>query len=105
MPSTLSQLGRFLEPALLILVSLAGRPKHGYAIMEEIEGRWDVRLGPGTLYAALARLERRGLVEPLDTEDRKRPYRLTPAGAEALATQLAQLEDVAATGLQRLGLT
>jgi DNA-binding PadR family transcriptional regulator len=105
MASTLSQLGRFLEPALLILVSLAGEPKHGYAIMEEIEGRWDVRLGPGTLYAALARLEKRGLVEPLETEDRKRPYRLTPAGAEALATQLAQLKDVAATGQQRLGLT
>ncbi|MBA2273550.1 MAG: helix-turn-helix transcriptional regulator [Actinobacteria bacterium] len=105
MASTLSQLGRFLEPALLILVSLAGRPKHGYAIMEEIEGRWDVRLGPGTLYAALARLEKRGLVEPLDTDDRKRPYRLTPAGSEALATQLGQLKEVAATGLQRLGLT
>ena len=73
--------------------------------MEEIERRWDVRLGPGTLYAALARLEQRGLVEPLDTEDRKRPYRLTPAGAEALATQLGQLKDVAATGLERLGLT
>ncbi len=54
MASTLSQLGRFLEPALFILVSLAGRPKHGYAIMEEIEARWDVRLGPGTLYAAVS---------------------------------------------------
>ena len=73
MASTLSQLGRFLEPALLILVSLAGRPKHGDAIMEEIEARWDVRLGPGTLYAALTRLEKRGLVEPVETDDRKRP--------------------------------
>ena len=105
MASTLSQLGRFLEPALLILVSLAGRPKHGYAIMEEVEGRWDVRLGPGTLYAALSRLEKRGLVEPLVTDDRKRPYRLTPTGSEALAAQLGQLQEVATTGLQRLGLT
>jgi len=56
--SSLRQLGRFSEPGLLILVSLADGPKHGYAILEDIDQLAGVRLGPGTLYGALARLER-----------------------------------------------
>src|SRR5215467_11811459 len=51
----LSELGRFSDPSLLILASLAGGPKHGYAMMEDIEAMSGVRLGPGTLYGALAR--------------------------------------------------
>jgi DNA-binding PadR family transcriptional regulator len=98
----LSELGRFSDPSLLILASLAGGAKHGYAMMEDIEAMGGVRLGPGTLYGALARLERRGLIEPLAAEDRRRPYRLTGAGATVLREQLRSLEQFAATGLRRL---
>ena len=97
-----SNLGRFSDPALFILASLAGGEKHGYAMIEDIETMCGVRLGPGTLYGALARLERRGLVEALDTEDRRRPYRLTTAGASALQKRLTSLENFATAGLRRL---
>ncbi len=105
MDSDLSDLGRFSDPSLLILASLAGGPKHGYAMMEDIEAMAGIRLGPGTLYGALARLERRGLIEPLAAEDRRRPYRLTGVGATALREQLKSLETFAATGLRRLATT
>jgi DNA-binding PadR family transcriptional regulator len=86
-----SDLGRFAEPALLVLVSLSAGPKHGYAIMTDVESFSGAPLGPGTLYAVLARLERRGLIEPLGPEDRRRPYRLTTEGATALAAQLEEM--------------
>jgi DNA-binding PadR family transcriptional regulator len=97
-----SDLGRFSEPALLILASLAGGPKHGYAMMDDIEEITGTRLGPGTLYGALARLEEQKLIEPLPAEERRRPYRLTAAGAAALREQLTALERVASLGLRRL---
>ena len=100
--SGLAELGRFSEPGLLILVSLSGGSKHGYAIMDDIESLRGVRLGPGTLYGALARLEKRGLIEALEADDRRRPYRLTPLGATVLREQLTTLETFAATGLRRL---
>lgn len=102
MASGLNDLGRFAEPALLILVALADGPKHGYAIMTEAEAISGSPLGPGTLYAALGRLERRGLIEPLPAEERRRPYRLTGAGATTLEEQLKVLERFARTGLTRL---
>ncbi len=100
-----ADLGRFSDPALFILASLAGGEKHGYAMMEDIEAFCGVRLGPGTLYGALARLERRGLVEPLASEERRRPYRLTAAGASALEGRLRELEGFARAGLGRLATT
>lgn len=103
MDLTLADLGRFSEPGLLILVSLASGPKHGYAMMEDIAGLRGVKVGPGTLYGALARLEKRGLIEPLPAHDRRRPYRLTDAGVAALREQLRGLESFAAAGLARLG--
>jgi DNA-binding PadR family transcriptional regulator len=98
----LASLGRFTEPALLILVSLADGPKHGYGIMADIQRLAGVHLGAGTLYAALARLERRGLIVPLAAEDRRRPYQLTPVGATALRAHLESMRSFAVTGLQRL---
>ncbi len=98
----LSELSRFSDPALLILTSLAGGPKHGYAMMEDIEVLVGVRLGPGTLYGALARLEQRRLIEPLPAQDRRRPYRLTLSGIAVLREQLQSLEKFATAGLQRL---
>jgi DNA-binding PadR family transcriptional regulator len=98
-----SKLGRFSDPALFILVSLAGGEKHGYAMMEDIEATCGARLGPGTLYGALSRLEARGLVEPLvSDEKRRRPYRITGAGASALEGRLMEMEGLARAGLGRL---
>jgi DNA-binding PadR family transcriptional regulator len=95
---------RSTDPGLLVLASLAEGPKHGYAITRDIEEFADTRLGPGTLYGALARLEGNGLIEALPVERRRRPYRLTAAGAEALGEQLRVLERVARSGLGRLRL-
>ncbi len=98
----LSDFGRFSDPSLLILSSLADGPKHGYGMMVDIETMTGVHLGPGTLYGALARLERSGLIQPLPAEDRRRPYRLTARGAAALKEQLSLLQKLASAGLKRL---
>ena len=73
MTTEIPELGRFAEPSLYILVSLSDGPKHGYAIMADVEGISGVPLGPGTLYGALARLEQRGLIESLEPVERRRP--------------------------------
>lgn len=99
----LNQFGRFVEPALLILVSLADGPKHGYAMIVDIERLYSVRLGAGTLYGALTRLEHAGWIVALPTADRRQPYEMTDSGRELLQQQLARLQTVTATGLQRLG--
>ncbi len=95
-------LGQYAEPSLLILDSLIAGPKHGYALMTDIEARTGRALGPGTLYAALARLESRGLIRALEAEDRRRPYEVTGSGTRLLATQLRQLSHFSETGLRRL---
>ena len=102
MPRHPSERGQPPEPGLLILMSLAEGPKHGYAMIEDIAQIARVRLGPGTLYGALARLEARGLIEPLPDEERRRPYRLTALGREVLAEQLASIQQIAEAGLRRL---
>jgi DNA-binding PadR family transcriptional regulator len=94
--------GRYAGPATLILSSLADGPKHGYALTKDIEQFADVRLAPGTLYEALSRLESRGFIEALPSEDRRRPYQLTAAGAQALRAHLADQRRVADVGLRRL---
>jgi DNA-binding PadR family transcriptional regulator len=93
---------KFAEPSVLILASLSGGPKHGYALIKDIEEIAGTSLGPGTLYGALTRLERQGLVEALPAEDRRRPYRITPAGAEAVRVYLEHARQVATIGLRRL---
>jgi DNA-binding PadR family transcriptional regulator len=95
-------LGRYAGPATLILSSLAGGAKHGYALTKDVEVFAGVSLSPGTLYAALGRLEQQGLVEPLEGEGRRRPYKLTPAGSEALRAHLYDQRRVASVGLRRL---
>ena len=93
---------RFAEPGVLILASLSSGPKHGYALIKDIEEIAGTTLGPGTLYGALTRLVQRGLVEALPAQDRRRPYRITPAGAEAARAYLQHVQRVAAVGLKRL---
>ena len=95
MPQSNIELGRFAEPSLLILVSLAEGPKHGYAIQHDVAQVSGRRLGPGTLYGAIARLEAAGYIEPIARDGDRRPYRLTATGARALASELAaHLEQV-----------
>jgi DNA-binding PadR family transcriptional regulator len=94
--------GRFAGSATLILSSLAEGPKHGYALTKDIETFASVRLAPGTLYEALSRLEGMGLIEALESDDRRRPYKMTAAGAEALRAQLDGQRQVANVGLRRL---
>lgn len=98
----LDDFGRFSEPALLILISLADGPKHGYAMTEDIVVIANSRLGPGTLYGAIARLEARGLIEGVESADRRNPYRMTALGERALRLRLETLEAVARAGRQRL---
>jgi DNA-binding PadR family transcriptional regulator len=99
---SLGTFGRYAGPATLILSSLADGPKHGYALTKDIEQFASVRLAPGTLYEALSRLEGQGLIEALASDDRRRPYQLTAAGAEALRVHLADQRKVAEVGLRRL---
>jgi DNA-binding PadR family transcriptional regulator len=98
----LTEFGRFSDPALMILASLAGGEKHGYAIMADIQQMTGVHLGAGTLYGALARLEQAGLIEPLPAQERRRPYRLTARGSAVLRQALASLEQLVSLGQQRL---
>jgi len=95
------ELGRFADPSLLILTSLTDRPRHGYAIMTDIAGFSGVQMEPGTLYGALSRLERRGWVRPLATQERRRPYEITAAGQSVLAEQLASMQQIVRIGHQR----
>ena len=92
------------EASVLILISLADGPKHGYALIHDIKELADVELGPGTLYGALDRLEGLGLIESLPADDRRHPYRITAPGAVALRAHLDSLERVSAAGRLRLQL-
>jgi DNA-binding PadR family transcriptional regulator len=97
-----SRLDRWADPPLLVLASLADEPKHGYAITQDVAETMGVTLGAGTLYAVISRLEAQGLIEPLDAVDRRRPYRITAAGAEALAQQSSRMSQVASLAQARL---
>jgi DNA-binding PadR family transcriptional regulator len=90
------------DPSILVLSSLAGGDKHGYAMMEDIERFAGVRLGPGTLYGAITRLEERGWIAPVSSEDRRQPYTITGAGREHLEEQLANLGRIVRAGQRRL---
>ncbi|MBI4910126.1 MAG: helix-turn-helix transcriptional regulator [Acidobacteria bacterium] len=90
------------DPSVLILSSLAGGDKHGYAMMEDIEQFAGVRLGPGTLYGAITRLEEAGWIRPVKTKDRRQPYTITAEGSTHLAAELAAVERIVKAGRRRL---
>jgi DNA-binding PadR family transcriptional regulator len=90
------------DPTVLILTSLAAGEKHGYALLQDIERFAGVTLGPGTLYGAIGRLEERGLIEAVGASGRRRPYRLSAAGAEALRSELDELRVIVDEGSARL---
>lgn len=93
---------RLSDPAILVLTSLAEGEKHGDTIMTDVEAFAGVRLGPGTLYGTLQRLEGRNLVAAVEGDERRRPYRLTRGGRAYLKEQLAQLRTTSRLGLSRL---
>ncbi len=90
------------DPPLLILTSLAGGPKHGHALSRDIEGFAGVVLGPGALYGAITRLEERGLIEPLESDDRRRPYRISATGSAYLSEAVDEMQRLAEEGARRL---
>jgi DNA-binding PadR family transcriptional regulator len=91
------------DPTLLVLASLAAGDKHGYAMLEDIQLFAGVRLGPGTLYGAIARLEQRGWIRALKSaEDRRQPYTLSADGRKHLEEQLSELSEIVKVGLKRL---
>jgi DNA-binding PadR family transcriptional regulator len=91
------------DAQLLVLTVLADGPLHGYAINTAIEELTGARLGPGSLYGALTRLEAKRLIEPLAEEGRQRPLRLTGEGRALLERELRTMARVAAAGLRNLG--
>lgn len=90
------------DPTLLILASLADGEKHGYAMTQDIERFADVRLGPGTLYGAITRLEKLGWIRRVEIEERRKPYRITAAGRHYLEEEMASLNQVVKTAQRRL---
>ena len=99
---SLTDLGRFSEPALLILISLADGPKHGYAMTQDIERVSGQKLGPGTLYGAIARLEELKWIQPLPADDRRRPYKITGTGQAVLKARLESMTALMRAGRARL---
>ena len=94
--------GHYSDPPLLVLASLASGPKHGHAMIEDIAELCGTRLGPGTLYGAIARLEQLGWIEPLRPEERRQPYRITGKGLQVLRAKLKTLQQFTRAGLRRL---
>jgi DNA-binding PadR family transcriptional regulator len=94
--------GHYSDPPMLVLASLASGPKHGHAMIEDIVRLCGSRLGPGTLYGAIARLEQQGWIEPLAPQERRQPYRITAAGLHVLRAKLKTLQRFTNAGLRRL---
>ena len=90
------------DPTIFILASLAEGDKHGYAIMEDIQMFAAIRLGPGTLYGAIRRLEQLGWIRPIKSASRRQPYRITPEGGRHLKEQLALLGQIARIANRRM---
>ena len=86
-------LGRFTSPALLILYCLKGGAAHAHTIIERLDEKSGVVLEPGTFYAALARLEQRGWIKPLENFDSRRAYYLTNHGYAILDQSLTTLHE------------
>ena len=95
------------EPVVLILASLAGKPRHGYALMKDIEtlsnGR--VQMSTGTLYGALRRLLEDQWIERFEQEDtsrEKQAYRLTPEGRRMLESEVDRMKQLTRAAAARL---
>src|SRR3984893_8859705 len=95
-------LGHYSDPPLLVLASLASGAKHGHAMIEDIANICGTRLGPGTLYGAITRLEQQGWIEPLPPGGGRQPHRTPAAGSLVLPAGLLTLRQFTKAGLRRL---
>lgn len=93
------------DRSVLVLTSLADGPKHGYALIKDIEEFSGVKMGPGTLYGCLSKLVDAGLIEALPAQDRRHPYRITTSGSQTLSERLSESARIAKLGLKRLAST
>jgi DNA-binding PadR family transcriptional regulator len=93
---------RLTGPPLLVLTSLASGPKHGHALLKDIEDFSGTRLGAGTLYGAISRLVERGLIAPLPEDDRRHPYEITDDGVAMFREVIADIGRVVEEGRARL---
>ena len=84
-----------------ILLALADEERHGYAIMREVAARTngEVQIGPGTLYGSIKRMVNAGLIEETDErpdpeldDERRRYYRITPAGRRVAVAEARRME-------------
>ena len=99
-------LARFGDPAVLVLLSLSGGTKHGYAMTADIKDSTGIALGPGTLYGCLTKLVDLGLISKLPVDGRQQPYEITADGVAALNEQLALLDrmiEMAPARTRRIG--
>ena len=85
------------EPVLLIMLSLAGQPRHGYSILKDVEEMSDgrVQLSTGTLYGALRRLLDDGWIERFEERESSRgrqAYRLSARGRSSLRTEVNRMK-------------
>src|SRR5258708_36806415 len=96
------KMGHYPDPPLLVLASLASGPKHGHSMIEDISCLCGTRLGPGTLYGAIGRLEQQGWIEPLPPEERRQPYRISAEGLRVLRAKLTTLQQFTKAGLGTL---
>jgi len=95
------------EPVLLILTSLSDQPRHGYALLKDIEtlsgGR--VRMSTGTLFGAIRRLLETGWIQPVELDDKsrdKQAYDLTPTGRRQLQSEINRMKHLAKAATARL---
>ena len=88
------------EPTFYILLSLSPGPKHGYAILKDVEelSEGSVLLSTGTLYGAIKRLLERGWIRrvndpiPNGTDRERKAYALTEQGRRVLNAEIARLQ-------------
>lgn len=95
---------RFSDPSFLILASLSSGPKHGYAMMEDIQSFSQMLLEPGTLYGAISRLEERGFIKALESNERRKPYEITGAGEALFRDRVALFEKMSREGRKRMNM-
>lgn len=98
----LNDMGKYKDPSMLILLSLSESDKHGYLIMEDIRNNFHIEFSPGTLYGAISRLEKNKLIKPIETDDRRVPYQITPTGIELLQSHIANMQKFVSVGSARL---
>ncbi|MEM1247534.1 MAG: PadR family transcriptional regulator [Acidobacteriota bacterium] len=104
------KIGSLTPLALHILVALSDGPRHGYAVIRDIEERTSgaLNLRSGTLYVALQRLTEAGMIEevaspPESTDARRKFFALTEAGRGAALREMRSLERLVADAQRRLG--